>query len=188
MGTQKGTSDPYRKEVYDWVISSDLLPFNDPDIPTLLHCSFPVISFAPSSLALSCSWEVLQNLGSDHLPILLSVPLSLTFCPNEHPQSFNFLKACWNNFASYFDSHYSFCRRILISFSSLSPNLPFLLAASNTILKPGGPLKWKKRLVKDNKAFAAAHRSDEDRQAYISASRHASSDIAKANAEAWQAI
>ena len=36
------------------------------------------------------------------------------------------------------------------------------------------------------KAFAAAHRSDEDRQAYISASRHASSVIAKAKAEAWQ--
>ena len=35
-------------------------------------------------------------------------------------------------------------------------------------------------------AFAAAHRSDEDRQAYISASRRASSDIAKAKAQAWQ--
>ena len=34
------------------------------------------------------------------------------------------------------------------------------------------------------KTFAAAHRSDEDRQAYISASRRASSVIAKA--EAWQ--
>ena len=34
------------------------------------------------------------------------------------------------------------------------------------------------------KAFAAAHRSDEDRQAFISASRRASSAIAKA--EAWQ--
>ena len=34
------------------------------------------------------------------------------------------------------------------------------------------------------KAFAAAHGSDEDRQAYISASRHASSVIT--NAEAWQ--
>ena len=34
------------------------------------------------------------------------------------------------------------------------------------------------------KAFAAGHRSDEDRQAYISASRCASSVIAKA--EAWQ--
>ena len=37
------------------------------------------------------------------------------------------------------------------------------------------------------KAFATAHRSDEDRQAYISASRRASSVIAKAKAEAWQA-
>ena len=36
------------------------------------------------------------------------------------------------------------------------------------------------------KAFAAAHRSDEDRQVYISASRHASLVIAKAKAEAWQ--
>ena len=36
-----------------------LLPLNDPGIPTLLHCSTPDASFAPSSLALSCSWEVL---------------------------------------------------------------------------------------------------------------------------------
>ena len=35
--------------------------------------------------------------------------------------------------------------------------------------------------------FAAAHRSDEDCQAYISISRRASSIIAKAKAEAWQA-
>ena len=34
------------------------------------------------------------------------------------------------------------------------------------------------------KAFAAAHRSDEDRQVYISVSRRASSVIAKAKAEA----
>ena len=36
------------------------------------------------------------------------------------------------------------------------------------------------------KAFAAAHRSDDDRQAYISASRSASPVIAKGKAEAWQ--
>ena len=36
------------------------------------------------------------------------------------------------------------------------------------------------------KAFTTAHRSDEDRLAYISASRHASLVIAKAKAEAWQ--
>ena len=36
------------------------------------------------------------------------------------------------------------------------------------------------------KAFAAAHRSDEDRQAHISVSRQALSVIAKVKAEAWQ--
>ena len=36
------------------------------------------------------------------------------------------------------------------------------------------------------KAFAAAHRSDEDRHADISASQRASSVIAKAKTEAWQ--
>ena len=75
------TSDPCGEKVFDWVISSDLLPLNDPDIPTLLHRSSgsrssPDISFAPSSLALSCSWEVLQDLGSEHLPIFISIPLS----------------------------------------------------------------------------------------------------------------
>ena len=104
------TSDPGEEEVFDWVISSDLLPLNDPDTHTLLHHSSgsrssPDISFAPSSLAFSCSWEVLQDLGSDHLPILLSIPLSPVFRPNERPPSFNFQKALWDGFAFYIDSH-----------------------------------------------------------------------------------
>ena len=37
---------------------------------------------------------------------------------------------------------------LLLSLSIL-PNLPFLSAATNAILKPGGALKWKNRLVKD---------------------------------------
>ena len=60
----RGTSDPRGEEVFDWVISSDLLPLNDSDTPTLLHRSSgsrssPDISFASSSLAFSCSCEVL---------------------------------------------------------------------------------------------------------------------------------
>ena len=87
----RGTSDPRGEKVFDWVISSDLLPLNDPDTPTLLHRSSgsrssPDISFAPSTLAFSCSWEVLQDLGSDHLPILLFIPLSLrSFAPTGVP-------------------------------------------------------------------------------------------------------
>ena len=58
----RGTSDLHGEEVFDWVISFDVLPLNDPDTPTLLHRSSGSrsslnISFAPSSLAFSCSWE-----------------------------------------------------------------------------------------------------------------------------------
>ena len=84
----KGTSDPRGEKVFDWVIFSDFLPLNDPDTPILLHRSSPDIFFAPSSLALACSWKVLQDLGSDHLPILLSVPLT----PVYHPTSAPFLQ------------------------------------------------------------------------------------------------
>ena len=72
---------PPQEEVFYSVISSDLFPLNDPDIPTLLHRSSgsrssPDISFTPFSLALSCSWEVLQDLGSDHVPVLQSISLT----------------------------------------------------------------------------------------------------------------
>ena len=61
----------------------------------------PLTSPLPSlfSLALSCSWEVLQDVGSDRLPIVLTVPLSPIFCPNERPPSLNFQKAPWDDFA-----------------------------------------------------------------------------------------
>ena len=197
----RGTSDPRGEEAFDWVICSDLLPLNNPDTPTLLHRSSgsrssPDISFAPSTLAFSCSWEVLQDLGSDHLPIL-SIPLSPVFCPNERPPSFNFQKARWDGFASYIDSHCPSAEE----YSSLSlPSAAALftsltLNAAKSSIPFGGikrsPKAWWSAEVEEavserRKAFAAAHRSDEDRQAYISASRRASSVIAKAKAEAWQ--
>ena len=95
---------------FDRVTSSDLLPHNDFDIPTPFHRSsgnrsYPDISFALFSLTLSCSWEVLQNLCSNHLPILLIVPLSPVFCPNKRLSSLNFRKARQDDFAFYFESH-----------------------------------------------------------------------------------
>ena len=95
---------------FDRVTSSDLLPLNDFYIPTLFHRSsgsrsYPDISFAPFSLSLSCSWEVLQSLCSNHLPILLTVPLSPVFHPNERLPSLNFQIARQDDFAFYFDSH-----------------------------------------------------------------------------------
>ena len=176
----RGTSDPRGEEVFDWVIPSDLLPLNDPDTPTLLHRSSgsrssPDISFAPSTLAFSCSWEVLQDLGSDHLSILLSIPLSPVFRPNERPPSFNFQKARWDDFASYFDSHCPSAEEY--SFLSLSSAAALFTSLAMNAAKSSIPFGRIKR---------PPHRSDEDRQAYISASRRASSVIAKAKAEAWQ--
>ena len=184
------TSDPHGEEVFDWVFSFDLLPFNDPNTPTLLHRSSPAISFAPSTLAFSCSWEVLQDLGFDHLPILLSVPLSSVFRPNERPPSFNFQKARWDGFDSHCPAE-EYSSFPLSSAAALFTSLA-LNAAKSSI--PFGRIKrspkawWsaevESAVSETHKAFDAAHRSDEDRQAYISASRRASSVIAKA--EAWQ--
>ena len=91
----------------------------------------------------------------------------------------------------------SFCREILLSLSS--PAAPFTFLALNAAIFsiPFGHVKrqpqawWspeaESAVSERRKAFAAAHRSDKDCQAYISASRHASSVIAKAKAETWQA-
>ena len=75
------------------------------------------------SLALSCSLEMLQNLGSDRLPILLTVPLSSVFRPNERLPSLNFQKALWDDFAFYFDCHCPSAEKYL----SLFPLLLFSL-------------------------------------------------------------
>ena len=140
---------------------------------------------------------MLQDLGSDHLPILLSVPLSPVYRPNEHPPSSNFQKARWDGFASYFDSHCSSAEEYSsLSFSSAAALFTSraLNAAKSSIpfsrIKRPSKAWWsaevEEAVSERRKAFAAAHRSDEDCQAYISASRRASSVIAKAKAEAWQ--
>ena len=82
---------PRGKEILGWVISSDLLSLNDSDKPNFPHrssgsCSSPDIYFAP----FSCSLKALQDLGSDHLPILLTFPLFPVFRPNKLPPFFNF--------------------------------------------------------------------------------------------------
>ena len=181
----RGTSDSYREKVFDWVISFDLLSLNDPDTPILLHCfsgscSSPDTSFAPSCLALSCSWEVLQDLGSDHLPILLSVPLSLlpiTQTTIPLPSIFRKLAGMglpstltptvllqWNT---------RLFPLLLLSFTSLALNVAKFSIFFGHIKCP--PKAWWSAEVESVvsercKAFAFAHRSDEDHQAYISSS------------------
>ena len=123
---------------------------------------------------------MLQDLGSDHLPIILSIPLSPVFRPNERPPSFNFQKARWDGFAFYFDSHCCSAEK----YSSLSLSSVAALFTSLTLNAAKSPIPFGRikrppkawwsaemeQVVSERrKAFAAAHRSDEDRQAYISA-------------------
>ena len=65
----------------------------------------------------------------------------------------------------------------------MRPNTPFVLAVSNANLKPGGRLVEEAEIER-RKAFAAAHRSDEDRQIYIIAYGHVWSVTAKAKGKA----
>ena len=134
---------------------------------------------------------MLQDLGSDHLPILLSIPLSPVFRPNERPPSFNFQKARWDDFDSHCPSaeEYSSLSSAAALFTSLATNAAKSSIPFGGIKRP--PKAWwsaevESAVSKRRRAFATAHRSDEDRQAYISASRRASSVIAKAKAEARQ--
>ena len=145
------------------------LPLNDPDTPILLHRSSLDISFAPFSLAFSCSLEVLQDLGSDHRPIILSVPLYPVFRPNERSLSFNSQKARWDDFASYFDPHCPSAEEY--SSLSLSSTAALFTSLALNAVKSSIPFGRIKRHPKDwwsgevegavnerRKAFAAAHR------------------------------
>ena len=165
---------------------------------TLTHPPFSIAPLLtspllPLLLPFSCSWEVLQDLGSDYLPILLSIPLSPVFRPNERPPSFNFQKARWDGFASHCPSAEEYSSLSLSSAAALFTSLTLNAAKSSISFGriKRHPKAWWSAEVEQAvgercKAFAAAHRSDEYRQAYISASRRASSVIAKAKAEAWQ--
>ena len=170
---------------------------------TLTHPSF---SIAPLAVALPLTSPLLPPLllfssfGRCCRTWVLTIyqffypPPSPVFHANERPSSFNFQKARWDGFASYVDSHcpsaeeYSSLSSAAALFTSLTLN-----AAKSSILfgRIKRPKAWwspevEEAISERRKAFAAVHRSNEDRQAYISASRRASSVIAKAKAEAWQ--
>ena len=78
----RGTSDPRGEEVFDWVISSDLLSLNDPDTPTLLHRSVPqgsvlgtvLFSLFINDLPASLPSSVSCSLYADDLAIWPSSP------------------------------------------------------------------------------------------------------------------
>ena len=121
---------------------------------------------------------MLQDLGSDHLTIFLSVPLSPVFYPNERLSSFNFQKVCLNDFTFYFEAHCSsteeYSSLSLSSAATLFTSLALNAAKSSILFSriKRHPKAWWSTEVEGAvseklKAFAAAHRSDENWQVYI---------------------
>ena len=175
-----------------------------------MNLTHPLFSIAPLAVAPLLTFPLLLLLLPFVAPwrcyrtlvltIYQSFYLSLSlrsFTPTSAPLSFNFQKARWDGFASYFDSHCpsaeEYSSLSLFSAAALFTSLALNAAESSIpfgrIKRP--PKSWWSAEVEEavserRKALAAAHRSDEDRQAYVSASRRASSVIAKAKAEAWQ--
>ena len=73
--------DQSGKDLFDWLLSSDLLPPNNPEHHTLLHRatgnrSSSNLSLVPARIASKCTWQILPDLGSDHLPISITIPTS----------------------------------------------------------------------------------------------------------------
>ena len=102
--------NPLGNDLIRWITSSDLEILNNPASPTLLHHSTgsrssPDILLAPASLAPHCEWRTLHDLGSDHLPIEIVLPLFPVRQPNTRPPKFNYKKTSWDIFQSYIAEH-----------------------------------------------------------------------------------
>ena len=67
------------------------------DSPTRLpgnaNPSSPDVSLASASLITSTNWQTKTNLGSDHLPILISLQMDVTITPIQHRTNINLKKA-----------------------------------------------------------------------------------------------
>ena len=140
---------------------------------------------------------MLRNLGSDHQPIQLTVSLFPVFCSNKHPPSFSFQETRWDDFAFHFDSHYPsaeeksslslFSAALFISLTINEAESFVFFGRIKSQSKAWCFAEIEKAVSERLNAFAAACRRDEDCQAYISASRHASFVIAKTKANTGQA-
>ena len=99
--------DKRGKEVEEMMDSSTLTPSNLQTPTRLPPNGLPSsldITLVESSLATSVSWQVLLTLGSDHLPILLSLPGTTVGKPLPHRSYKNFKKANWDIFEGLVDS------------------------------------------------------------------------------------
>ena len=61
--------------------------------------SSPDVSLASTSLITSTNWQTKTNLGSYHLPILISLQMDVTITPIQHRISINLKKANWDRYS-----------------------------------------------------------------------------------------
>ena len=160
-----GTSDPRGEEVFDWVISSDLLPLNDPDTLTLLYRSLAVAPPLTSPL-LPCLLLFLAPGRCFRTWVLTTyqifcLSLSLrSFAPTSIPLPSTFKKLARMALPSTFTLTVLLQRNtglLSLSFAAALFTSLALNAAKSSIPfgrikcppKACGLLRWKKRLVKD---------------------------------------
>ena len=190
------------KDLFDWLLSSDLLPLNNPEHHTLLHRatgnrSSPDLSLVPTRIASKCTWQTLPDLGSDHLPISITIPTSPIINSFHRPPLFNYNKARWDEYLTYIDTHCPTPSNFTtLSLSEATHTFTKLLNDAATSAIPFGSINrpakawWSPEVAdavaKRRKAFAKAHCSEEDRQHYIATSRYTSTVINKAKAKSWQ--
>ena len=73
---------------------SGILNWDSPTrLPGNANPSSPDVSLASASLITSTNWQTKTNLGSDHLPILISLQMDVTITPIQHRTSINLKRA-----------------------------------------------------------------------------------------------
>ena len=97
------SSTDTRGTLLENVVSGSYFGILNWDSPTRLpgnpNPSSPDVSLASASLITSTNWQTKTNLGSDHLPILISLQMDHTINPIPHRTSFNLKKANWDRYS-----------------------------------------------------------------------------------------
>ena len=97
------SSTDTRGTLLENVVSGSNFGIHNWDSPTRLpgnaNPSSPDVSLASASLITSTNWQTKTNLGSDHLPILISLQMGHTINHIPHRISFNFKKTNWDRYS-----------------------------------------------------------------------------------------
>ena len=77
-----------------------ILNWNSPTrLPGNANPSSPDVSLASASLITSTNWQTKTNLGSGHLPILISLQMEVSITPIQHRTSINMKTANWDRYS-----------------------------------------------------------------------------------------